>query len=558
MNFPPIIFYDQRYANISTNTYQIQNSSIISYQNLYKKLLKFENKDEKLQSSVINWLKTLKKIQLIKYFSFSNQWIVDIIHEMIIISKYNPNTKYMFNPSMRNKETIISFYNLFDSKNISAYNPKFEDYFSISEAGIINLSLPKDADKLQKKIIDYIRYLTIPSNTLINNNNNKNNNKNSNNNHNNLNQNQNNNDKENKNEKLFFEYNNVITLSHEYLSNIDNIIEIMLNLSGKELFKYPIEIETQYCELGGKYYYNPRLSKWLKAEFTLGELLCCYFEQCILMNYQYYLLYKEEINCIYYDKLEDLIKNGYKLIEFIGNANEKRIEIIQSIKKDDIKKFFNENPYIRKIINEKKSKNEFLIFSHDKNNNYVNKKKPSLKDIIENTMMIIENTFIKGDKNFITLLTFIKDTYVFTEIDFIIKIVYDLINNYVQKKTAEDLLLDLTTNYDTKKKKKKKKKKKNNDKNENNNKNIDNNNNINNNMNNINLLEKKEIIIKNNNDINEKNKKNENNLINKTDVSTSTKTDNTDNENVTVNEINNKKDDLNNKEDNNNNNTKMN
>ena len=571
MNFPPIIFYDQRYANISTSNYQYQNTSILSYQNLYKKLLKFENKDKDLQSSVINWLKTLKKIQLIKYFSFSNQWIVDIIHEMIIISKNNPSIKYMFNPSLRNKESLISFYNLFDPKSISMYEPKFDDYFTICESGFISLSEQKEVDKIQKKIIDYIRYLTIPSNTQNNssnnNNNNKNNNKNIKTNHisfiQNQNNNKNNNDKENtnKNEKFFFEYNNVITLSHEYLSDIDNIIEIMLKLSEKQLFKYPIEIETQYCELGGKYYYNARLSKWLNAEFTLGELLCCYFEQCILINYEYFLLYECEINCLYYDKLDDLINNSYKLIEFIGNANEKKIEIIQSIKKEDIRKFFNENIFIRKIISDKKRKNDYLIYNYYKNNNYINRKKLSVKEIIENTMMVIENTFIKGDKNFITLLTFIKDTYVFTEEDFIIKIVYDLINNYVQKKTAEDLLLDLTTNYDTKKKKRRKKKKKNNnDKNEETNKDIenDNNNNDNSDITNNNLLDKNENIIKINNDIdiNENNKKNENNinLINKSELSNSIQTNNTDNtESENFNGIKNKINDLNNIEDNKNN-----
>jgi hypothetical protein len=69
----------------------------------------------------------------------------------------------------------------------------------------------------------------------------------------------------------------------------------------------------------------------------------------------------------------------------------------------------------------------------------------------------------KDVKDFINLLTFIKDTYVFKEEDFIIKFVYDKINNYWKDKMAEDLLNDLTTNYDNNpnKIKKKKKKKKN-------------------------------------------------------------------------------------------------
>ena len=82
MNFPPILFYDPRFSKIFSNYPNQNTSSIFSYQNLYKKLLKFENKDNNLQSSVINWLKTLTKIQLVKYFSFNNQWIVDILHQM--------------------------------------------------------------------------------------------------------------------------------------------------------------------------------------------------------------------------------------------------------------------------------------------------------------------------------------------------------------------------------------------------------------------------------------------------------------------------------------------
>ena len=551
MNFPPILFYDQRYSNISTNIYPMQNSSsIISYQNLYRKLLKFENKDKNFQSSVINWLKTLTKIQLIKYFSFSNQWLVDIIHEMIIISKYNPSTKYIFKPAIRNKEEILSFFNLFEQNNISLYKPDYADYFQVCDSGYINLSAKSYPEKLQKKFIDYIRYLTIPSNTQNNNFN-----------YNSCNNNQNyNNDKEKVNEKFFFEYNNVVTLSNEYLSNINNLIDIMQNLSNNELFKYPIEIETQYSELGRKYYYNARLSKWLNAEFTLSELLCCYFEQCILINYQYYLLYSEEIDFLYYDKLEELINNSEKLIEFIGNANEKRIEIIQSIKKEDINQFFKDNLYIRKIISEKKKKNDILIFNNcDKNDYYFNKKKQSVKEIIDSTMIVLENTFIKGDKNFITLLTYIKDNYVFKEEDFIIKVVYDKINNYWKNKMVEDLLHDdLTTNYDNnqKKRKKKKKKKKNNDKKEENNENDNKNN-----ENNININgrspkkdEKKENI-KNNNDNNDKNsdlnekinnEKNDKILINETETSTSIKTDNTDKENMLYN-INNKIDSNNNK-----------
>ena len=540
MNFPPIIFYDQQYLNICTNIHPMKNSSsIISYQNLYRKLLKFENKDNNFQSSVINWLKKLTKNQLIKYFSFNNQWLVDIIHEMIIISKFNPSTKYIFKPAISNNHITIPFFHLFEPNNISLYNPNYTDYFSLCYSDIINLRSKSYYEELQKRFIDYIRYLTIPSNTQ-------------------------NNDKDKINEKFFFEYNNVVTLSYEYLSDINNLIDIMRRLSNNQIFKYPIEIETKYNELEKKYYYNACLSKWLKNEFTLSELLCCYFEQCILINYEYHLLYKKEIDFLYYDKLEELINNNEKLIEFIDNANEKKFEIIQIIKIDG-KQFLGDNIYIMEIISEKKMRNHYLNFNYcHKNDDDIKQINQSLKVIIDKTMILLEKTLNKDVKDFINLLTYIKDTYVFKEEDFIFKFVYDKINNYWKDKIAEDLI----TNYDNNpnKKKKKKKKKKNNEKKEENNINLenDNKNNVNNNIN-INIIppqinEVKENIINNNdndknNDLIEKinNVKNEKLLFNKTEVSTQIKIDNTDNENM-MNNINNKIDYSNNNTINNNNN----
>ena len=155
MNFPPIIYYDQRYANLATNNYPNQNSSsIISYQNLYKKLLKFQNRDKDFQSSVLNWVKKLSKIQLIKYFSISNQWFVDVLHEMILISIYKPSTKYIFNPSIKNnKEPILSFYNLFNQEHLNLYNPIFENYFQLCESGYINLGKETEQEKNNKKFL---------------------------------------------------------------------------------------------------------------------------------------------------------------------------------------------------------------------------------------------------------------------------------------------------------------------------------------------------------------------------------------------------------------------
>ena len=454
MNFPRNIIHDQKYANLATNNYQNQNlSSIISYQNLYKKLLKFQNKDKDFQSSVINWVKKLSKIQLIKYFSISNQWIVDVLHEMILISISKPNTKYIFNPHVKgNKEQILSFYNLFNQEYIYLYNPFFSDYFQLCDSGFINLGKETDQDIINKKFLNSIRYLTIPINEQFKNE---------------YNSNSKNDNKEKTNEKFFFEYNNVVTISNEYLENIDDFLDIMQNISHNELFKNPIDFETLLNELGRKYYYNPKLSKWLNPEFSLPELLCAYFELSILLNYEYYILYQQEIDYLYYDKIEELMENFSKLLEFIGNQHgEKRVAVIQSVKNEEIKKIFNENHNLRKIITYRNSKDNKI--NDEFIGNYRDHKKPSIREVIENTMIKLENLFINGDFNFLLNITFIKNSVIFTEEDFVIKIVFDTINSYWKSKAAEELLYELTKNYENnankKKRKKKKKKNKNNDK----------------------------------------------------------------------------------------------
>ena len=99
MNFPPVLFYNQHFSNLFTNNHSNPNSLyLIQYQNLCKKLSKFDNKDPNFQTNVIKWIKSLDITQLMKYFSFKNQWFVNILHEMILISNTKDDMKYRFIP----------------------------------------------------------------------------------------------------------------------------------------------------------------------------------------------------------------------------------------------------------------------------------------------------------------------------------------------------------------------------------------------------------------------------------------------------------------------------
>ena len=503
MNFPPVLFnnLDCSYSN---------SSSFVQYQILCKKLIKFEKKETNFQSNVINWIKSLKIQQLIKYFSFKSQWFVDILHEMILISDSRQDLKYKFVTVNEKNEKDTSYMNLYPEEQ----QPKFSNYFNIcDDEGLISLSRNKTPEiKLKKKFIDNIRYITLSSNSH-NNTNNQNYNK--------------------KNEKLLYEYNNVVTLSYEYLSNIDNLLQTFNEISKKSCFKNPIEIETQTCKNGNKNYYNFKLPKWMGEHFSLPELLCSYFEISILINYQYFLLYKQEISNLYYKQFDELLENMYKLKEFITNSKD-NVKIMQSVKPDEIKKRISDNQYIKKIILEKKDIDDNI------RNLYTGKincsKKHTMKTIINNTLLTLEKLFLNDKSNLIIFITFIKDSIIYTTEDFVIKIFYDIINNYWQNKIAEDLLLDYANdnpdNNNNNKRRKKKKKKKKEGKNDDNINNIeenkdnnkDNNNekdlDIENNNNNEDYINNKmpindNYINKNENENNSINKQNENEINNK-------------------------------------------
>ena len=502
MNLPPILFNNNKFPSLFNQSHSEISSSLYSYQNLCKKLLKFENKDPNFDLNIISWLKSLSISQLFKYFSFKNYFIVDILHEMVLINNSKPYIKFKFTPGPlreniteekepQDTKPIINFLNfLFFEKE----SPKFSDYFNIVDSDIVMLTRGRsEGEQRRQELVDNIRYVTLNSGIK--------------------------NYKEDENNS-FSEYNNVITLSYTYLKDINKIINTFQIISDKSCFKNPIEIESQtyiieeHGNTLNKNYYNFKMPKWLKKEFTFSELLCAYFEQCIIINYMYFKMYKEEISLLYYDKFDELIDNNKKLIEFIKNSGDKKFEIIRNLHPDEIKKTITDNPLIKKIICEKQSKDSDIRNSYIGNYSYF--KKHTIKTTVNSCLTTLEKIFIRGELEFVLFLNFIKDNIVFTTEDFAIKGIADIINNYWKSKLAEDLLQDINNNNSNnnnndesnkKKKRKKKKKKKKTDKNEEN----ENDNKINEEKDDINEGKNNKINDKNNNEeiINDNNNNNE-------------------------------------------------
>ena len=158
MNFPPILFNNEKFPSLINQNHSPTSSTITSFQNLCKKLLKYENKESNFEQSITSWIKSLNISQLFKYFSFKNSWLVDILHEMILISNSKPYIKFKFIPSFNPKPSIekepqdtkplISYlYFLFSNKE----SPKFSDYFNIVEEGFVLLSRGKSEGELRRQ-----------------------------------------------------------------------------------------------------------------------------------------------------------------------------------------------------------------------------------------------------------------------------------------------------------------------------------------------------------------------------------------------------------------------
>ena len=524
MNFPPILFNNEKFPTLLNQNHSQISASIISFQNLCKKLLKYENKESNFEQSIISWIKSLNISQLLKYFSFKNKWLVDILHELVLISNSKPYLKFKYipNQSSNDKEpqdtkSLINCINLLFFDKIT---PKFSDFFNIVDEGFVQLSRGRsEGEQRRQELVDNIRYVTLNSGIQ-------------------------NYKEEEKNNNI--EYNNVVTLSYNYLKNIERLITTFQDISNKECFKYPIEIETEIYSSDNsnkKNYYNFKMPKWLNKEFTFPELLCAYFEQCIIINFMYYKMYKSEISFLYYEQFDELIDNNKKLIEFIKNSGETKFEIIRNLHPDEIKKTINENSKMKKLICDKFNKDNDIRSSYIGKYSY--SKKHTMKTIINSCITTVEKIFIRGELEFILFLNFFKDSVIFTTDDFAIKIIADIVNNYWKSKAAEDLLHEIDNNNDNNNdisnKKKKKKKKKRRDKNENINKEeIEKENENSNNINNIDI--KSEMIINNkdkkiiNNEVDEKdsniNIKEEKNKKNKIENKSENENDNKINEEI--------------------------
>ena len=485
MNFPPNLFKSPQFKimlynidNTSHNNLNIDNQ-LEFHQNLAKKLSKYINTSKNFQLSVFSYIKSMTPFELIKICSINSKWFIDIVHQLILFSKLESQLLKFIEIKQTNnniESSVEKILNINDKNNNIQRKEDlttYKQYFEGTERKFISLSkknLEKDFGQI---LIQAIRYLTINSNV----------------------------DKNNK------QYNNILTLSFDFLSEFEKLKETFLKISKEECFKFPIKVvlNNENGNNFNKSIYNFELPEWIlkKESFTVPELFCAYFEQIILLHFQYNNLFHTKIIPFpFQNKLDEILDNANKIITFIDNISEKN-KLFSELNFKSISQKIKDDKNIKEEI-DKRSNSDKLFFKYLDNN--IIYKQTTDKQINIAQFKLHQSFFKNNSIIFVENLYFTNDNIIGTIEDFVYKSICEQINNIYRQQIANDLINDKTEEeFKIKKKRKKKhrKKKKHNKEGENNEEKIKDSFSINNEDNNISKIEEIEL------NLEEKNKKEE-------------------------------------------------
>ncbi len=475
MNFPPNLFKSPQFKitlynidNISHNNLNIDNQ-LEFHQNLAKKLSKNIYTSKNFQFLVFSYMKSMTPIELIKICSINSKWLIDIVHQLILFSKLESQLLKFIETNGENREDFITF----------------NKYFEQTESKFISLSKKSPEKDFGQTLIQNIRYLTININT----------------------------------EKNYKQYNNILTLSFDFLSKFEKLKETFLKISKEECFKFPIKVyqDNENGNNFNKTIYNFELPQWIlrKECFTVPELFCAYFEQIILLHFQYDNLFHTKIIPFpFQNKLDEILDNENKIITFIENITEKN-KLFSELNFTSISKKIKDDKYIKEVIDKRSNSDKIFSYYFEYNTIY----KQTIEKQINYAQFKLHQSFFKNNAiTFVENLYFTEDNIVGTTEDFVYKSICEQIYNLYCQQIANDLINDkIEEEVKIKKKRKKKHHKKNKKKKEGEKKEekIKDLSNINNEDNKINKIEEIELNFEeknineelNNNELKEKNNK---------------------------------------------------
>ena len=314
----------EKYTNNSKSKITFINENVFLY----------NKKDQKMQNQIdiLHWLGTLNQDERLSLFSLKNKWLMNIFSQMLFI--YYKMGNYSYKPM---SEMCIFFYNQknFSSKEEMSSSLLSFLYERLKEKKIeFNSStpplplLPPDTKKksLEKNDETFYQYdeLNLLNNyfaikEIVN-------------------ENYIHSEKRKMEKKfienirvIFDENDNcdIITFTKDFIMNVENIKKFLEFFSGNNYFKdwlIPINVQNLY---------NFVLPTWMhqNKELSLCQIILGYFEQKIIINYEYYYYTKKLYELNFDKKISDLYKENQVLEKFMYenysfNGNDKTKEEI--------------------------------------------------------------------------------------------------------------------------------------------------------------------------------------------------------------------------------------
>jgi len=285
----------------------------------------FQTQKKQYQEEILKWFGNLKVEEKIKICTIQNKWLVNLLLQMYLISTSYDSVGFkpiyqmekLFKDNKNFSHIEDSSYNNNNNKeqNLIHDLSLYENFFSITFPTSTNLFSKKENEKrkMEKEFIDQIKILSLD-----------------------------------KNEEL-----DTLTLGKELLEDMEKF-KYYLNFFSKEKYFQEWLLPIQESNI-----YNFTFPNWMhnNNNLTIFEIIAGYFEQQILLHYEYFYYSKKIYEYPYHQKIVDLYEENKKLLLFVnenystfGNSDPEKKEFISRMEIREIVFFIKSNyNYANKI-----------------------------------------------------------------------------------------------------------------------------------------------------------------------------------------------------------------
>ena len=426
----------------SNNSGIISNKSVQYYQNIGKILMKKRNSPNKNNKdlkqydfeslitlpsvenskNIFNWFSNLSLKERVMICSIHNKWLSNLINQLIIIYNYDQyctlspigefndffeEFEIKINNVVINRRHLSNYNhigNLENDKNFFTYFLKYESAF-------------KDKSKSEYKINQHFL-----------------------------------------NNLKFFNYeepNDTILISKYFLSDVKEFKRYFDYYTGSNFLKSFITPDFN----DEKKLYNFKFPSWLcsKPNFNIFELIVGYFEQNILLNYEYYDITKKIYDNKLIERINEIDELNIKLEKFLSEEYKEEkslfsqlnlVELKQNVQKDSsLEKETHYQRYLNSKIFGIVNLIDYKIMDSI-TDNMVKESKDKMKEYYNKSIshFLYNISFVNSED----VISYNRPFYAYT---------FNYITGLFQSKNAYELIKDLDNNSNKKKKHKKKKKK---------------------------------------------------------------------------------------------------